>query len=213
VVIVLLDTGPAQLPLVSDELGAGIDIGQLLTPLTRYTRRQDTFAIDNGAFAGFNATAFKSLLKREWDHRNRCLFVTVPDVVGSARRTLEVFDHWYPKLHGWPLALACQNGQEQQPIRWDLIACAFIGGDDEFKDGPHAAAIVKAAMAMDKHVHIGRLNGVERAKRFVDLCGDYPKVSIDGSGISQYSHMRVKLGRAIRGDDEEPKLFSEGEAA
>jgi hypothetical protein len=35
--------------------------------------------------------------------------------------------------------------------------------------------------------------------------------SIDGSGISMYSHMRVKLGRAIRGE-EEPGLF-ETEAA
>ncbi len=83
--IALLDNGQ-DLDTCAVELGC--EVGQLLTPLTRYTLRDPgrPWAIDNGAFAGFDARAFLSLLEREKHHRENCLFVTVPDVVGAARR-------------------------------------------------------------------------------------------------------------------------------
>ena len=115
-----------------DECGAeiGVPVGQLLTPLTRYRLREPSlpWAIDNGAFSSFDAKTFGALLDRESHRAERCLFVTVPDVVGSARRTLEVFERWAPRLNGWRLALACQDGQESLPIPWDEIAAVFIGG-------------------------------------------------------------------------------------
>lgn len=187
--IVLLDTNAKQWEQAPAELGNGVEVGQLLTPLTRFTDRGVRYAIDNGAFAGFDAAAFLSLLKRQRPHRDRCLFVAVPDVVGSARRTLEVFRGWYPKLHGWPVALVAQDGQEDLEIPWRLIDAVFIGGSTEFKLSRHAEAIVKAAKAMGKHVHIGRVNTPGRFDKFLAMGAD----SIDGSGISQYSHMRKEL--------------------
>ena len=109
--IALLDNGQ-DLDECAGELGC--EVGQLLTPLTRYRLRDASkpWAIDNGAFAKFEREAFVSLLEREEHHKERCLFVSAPDVVGSARRTLEVFERWKPKLEGWKLALVCQDGQE-----------------------------------------------------------------------------------------------------
>jgi len=164
---------------------------QLLTPLTRYRNRHPKahFAIDNGAFSRFNRKGFLTLLKREARRKSLCRFVAVPDVVGSARRTLEVFDHWKHELRGWTLALVAQDGLEDLPIPWDEIGAIFIGGSTEWKMSAHAAAIVKAGKALDKWVHIGRVNDPKRFNYFKKMGAD----SVDGSGISQYSWMRERL--------------------
>jgi hypothetical protein len=186
--IALLDNGQDL-----DECAAeiGCEVGQLLTPLTRYTLRDPSkpWAIDNGAFARLDIPAFLSLLRREQHHQDRCLFVTVPDVVGSARRTLEVFEHWKDKLAGWKLALACQDGQEHLPIPWDEIDAVFIGGSTNWKGSDYVAHIVRAAKAMGKWAHIGRVNGAVRWDHFQKLGAD----SADGTGIARYSHMREAI--------------------
>lgn len=186
--IALLDNGQDL-----DECAAeiGCEVGQLLTPLTRYRLRDPSrpWAIDNGAFAKLDIPAFMSLLERERGRRDGCLFVTVPDVVSSARRTLEVFDRWKDRLAGWPLALACQDGQEHLPIPWDDIRAVFIGGSTNWKCGQHATHIIKAAQALGKWVHIGRVNHGERVEHFAKLGAD----SFDGTGIARYSHMREAI--------------------
>jgi hypothetical protein len=186
--IALLDNGQDL-----DECAAeiGCNVGQLLTPLTRYKLRNPDapWAIDNGAFAGFDEAAFLALLAREEHHRDRCLFVTAPDVVGSARRTLEVFEHWYPRLSRWKLALACQDGQEHLPIPWNRIGAVFIGGSTNWKCSHHAVQIIQAAQLLGKHVHVGRVNGAERWEHFERLGVD----SVDGTGLARYSHMRQAI--------------------
>ena len=129
--LVLLDTSQS-LDVCASEIGC--EVQQLLTPLTRFKlqRPDANFAIDNGAFSQFNGKAFESLLAREFNRREQCLFVCVPDVVGSARRTLEVFEHWKESLEDWPLALVAQDGQQDLPIPWDEIDAIFIGGSTEF---------------------------------------------------------------------------------
>lgn len=165
---------------------------QLFTPLTRYRNRHHDrmFAIDNGAFSRFNRKAFEALLEREKERKHLCRFVSVPDVVGSARRTLEVFDYWYPLLNQWPLALVAQDGQGDLPIAWDQIAAVFIGGTNAFKLSQDAVQIIKAAKMMDKWVHVGRVNSPDRFEGFKDLGVD----SVDGSGIAQYTWMRERIG-------------------
>ncbi|MDE2097994.1 MAG: hypothetical protein KGL39_12145 [Patescibacteria group bacterium] len=184
--IVLLDTSDDLLA-ASQELG--MSVGQLLTPLTRFRNRGGKFAIDNGAFAGFQRQQFLSLLEREYPNRNRCLFVVVPDVVGSARRTLEVFERWLPMLAGWPLALAAQDGQEDLPIPWDSLSALFIGGTTKFKMSQEAEAIIRAAQELGKWVHVGRVNTPARMDRFLDLGVD----SCDGTGLSRFSWMRKEV--------------------
>jgi hypothetical protein len=199
-VIALLDNGQ-DLEECAAELGR--DVGQLLTPLTRYKLRDPSrpFGIDNGRFsAGWSEAAFLALLKRETEHRDKCLFVTVPDVVGSARRTLEVFERWKDRLAGWRLALACQDGQEHLPLPWDDIAAVFIGGSTNWKCGDHAKHIIQAAQALGKWVHVGRVNDPSRWKHFEALGAD----SADGTGIARYSHMR----QAIAAPDRQGDIFA-----
>lgn len=187
----LLDTSH-DLSVCADELGVGIeDVGQLITPLNGFKNRGCKFAIDNGAYSSFNGDRFLARLEREESNRDNCLFVVCPDVVGSAIRTLEVFHHWYPRLHRWPIALACQNGQENLEIPWRLIHAVFIGGDNEFKMSEGAKQIVKAAQILGKWTHVGRVN---TPLRFAEI-DSWGVDSVDGSGISLYSHMR----HAVRG--------------
>jgi hypothetical protein len=187
--IALLDTGQDLEECASD---LGCAVGQLLTPLTRYSLRDAgrPWAIDNGAFSDFRVAAFRALLEREAHHKERCLFVTVPDVVGSARRTLEVFAGWKDRLAGWKLALACQDGQEDLAIPWGEIAGVFNGGSTNWKCSRHAVQIIRAAKALEKWVHVGRVNGQERFDHFEALGVD----SLDGSGLARYTHMRKAIG-------------------
>jgi hypothetical protein len=193
---VLLDNGQ-DLDQCAEELGC--KVGQLLTPLTRYRlRNPDLFAIDNGGYSGFDADAFMALLRREEERKDACLFVTVPDVVASARRTLEIFERWRPKLIGWKVALVVQDGQESLPIPWDDIDAVFIGGTTSWKCSPYVEQIIKAAQILEKWVHAGRVNDPRRFKHFEDLGVN----SCDGTGLARYTHMR----RAISARDDQKEL-------
>jgi len=174
--------------------------GQLLTPLTQYSRWDGVWACDNGAFSRFDANAFLRLLRRNQDWRDACIFVAAPDVVGSARRTLEVFERWYPMLTPWPVALVAQDGIEDLRIPWELLAAIFIGGSTEWKMSRAAADVVKAARLMDVHIHVGRINTPRRWKHFCDLGAD----TCDGSGVARFDWMLAKIASC---DFEDRPLF------
>lgn len=202
--IALLDTNQ-PFSVCAEELGA--EVHQLFTPLTRFSAQEPDgiFGIDNGAFSGFPAKSFVSLLEREYKRRELCKFVAVPDVVGSARRTLEVFEHWRKRMSGWPLALVAQDGQEHHDIPWAHIKAVFIGGSTEWKMGRHAVETIRAAQAMGKWVHAGRVNTAGRWEYFEKLGVD----SIDGSGLARYSWMRERINDART----RPTLFDKAENA
>jgi len=192
----LLDNGQ---DLAECEREIGLPVGQLLTPLTRYKLRDPSrpWAIDNGGFKKLDVPGLLSLLKREEHHRENCLFVAMPDIVGSAQRTLELFEHFAPQLQGWKLALVCQDGQEIAPIPWDRIAAVFIGGSTNWKCSAHVEQIIKTALVLGKHVHAGRVNTPERWHWF-EQQGAH---TADGSGLARYSHMRRAIAnRGVQGD-------------
>lgn len=186
--IALLDNGQ-DLDQCAGELGC--QVGQLLTPLTRYRLRSRLWAIDNGGYSGVDIPAFLALLSREQHRQEECLFVAVPDVVGSARRTLEVFGLWKARLSGWNLAIVCQDGQEHLPIPWEDIAAVFIGGSTSWKCSPHVEQIIRAAKSLEKWVHVGRVNDPTRFRHFEELGAD----SCDGTGIARYTHMREAIAQ------------------
>lgn len=204
--IALLDTSH-DLKECEQEIGCPVE--QLLTPGTRFNLQDPTkpFAVDNFFFTKVNTEGFLSLLEREESRRHLCRFVSVPDVVGSARRTLELFDRWYsrPELYRWPLALVAQDGQEDLPIDWDSIEAIFIGGTTDFKMSRHAVQIIKTAQALGKWTHVGRVNTPDRFLHFERLGVD----SVDGSGISRYSWMREKIRRARSQADDQGSLLTE----
>ncbi len=185
----LLDIGETQWSALCEDVRPLV-AGQLLTPLTGYSRWSDYFAIDNGAFSGFRRDAFKALLDREKEHAKKCLFVCVPDVVGDGRRTLEIFYGRHTFIpREWPVAFVCQDGSENHAICWDAIAAVFIGGTTHWKMSQHATAIIKCAKILGKHVHIGRVNTPERWNHFEKLGAD----TCDGSGLSMYDHMLKRI--------------------
>lgn len=169
----------------------GCEVEQLLTPLTRFRlqRPESRFAIDNGGYSNFEEAAFMALLEREKERIDNCIFVCAPDVVGSARRTLEIFSAWRGKIYPWPVALVIQDGQQDLPIPWEQFKAVFIGGTTDFKMSEHVRHIVAAAKIMGKWVHAGRVNTPGRFEYFEKLGAD----SIDGTGLSRYSWMREAI--------------------
>lgn len=183
-------------------------LGQLLTPLTRYANAGGLFAIDNGAFGGLNVNSFRSLIERESRNYGNCLFVVCPDIVGNARRTLELFERRRLWIRGWPVALVAQDGQEDLPVPWDELDCLFIGGDDPWKESRASRDLVRTAKALGKHVHVGRVNTWPRYKLFADLGAD----TCDGSGVARYSHMLRDIERKLDDRQKERSLFDDREA-
>jgi hypothetical protein len=188
--IALLDNGQ---DLAECEAEIGVPVGQLLTPLTRYRLRDSErpWAIDNGGFSELDIPAFKALLAREAHHQSRCLFVSAPDIVGSAQRTIELFPRFLPMLEGWKVAFVVQDGQEMLPIPWDNCAAIFIGGSTNWKCSHHVVQIIRTAKLLGKHVHAGRVNDPNRFQHFEDLGVD----TCDGSGLARYTHMRRAVAR------------------
>jgi len=73
----------------------------------------------------FNLTATLSWLDLMQPYRQTCLFLTVPDYVGNAKATLDIFNE-YAWLGDWPLAFVAQDGQELLPLPYS--AALFVGG-------------------------------------------------------------------------------------
>lgn len=204
----LIDTSKANL----ERLNCDLVAGQLLTPLTNYKNCGETFAMDNGAFAGFDRQSFFRMLKRNEEHKERCLFVTVPDIVGSATRTRELYFH-FTQLDGMkPWAkkwcFVMQDGMENERIDWYAMRHIFIGGSNDFKDSHAAYDIVKTAKALGVPVHVGRVNTYKRYRAFADLGAD----TCDGSGIAKYDHMLLEIKKrqaASQPQQTQSNLFGE----
>ena len=155
--------------------------GQLLTPLTRYSRGHSVYAIDNGCFSSFREANFRSLLRREHHVRADALFVCVPDKVGSHRRTLELWGEHRHLVDGYKAAFVAQDGYDGFPNGAEAL---FIGGTDAFKNSSDCVNACVEARSQGLHVHIGRVNGPERFLRFMSIAD-----TCDGSGVSRYDHM------------------------
>lgn len=191
--LALLDSSKKQFDLAHSEL-EGFKIGQLLTPLTQYRSYGTTFAIDNGAYSKFQMGNFLGLIEREKDNKDKCLFITMPDIVGNARRTLESFDIWSEKLCAWPRALVLQEGIDDLDIPWRKISAIFIGGGNAFKTSKAVRDIVKCAKLLGKWTHMGRVNGKDRIIDAHEMGID----SIDGSGISRFSQRRLSISQSLK---------------
>lgn len=177
----LVDTNPPALKTLADAHPAFV-AGQLLCPVHGRSNWGGTFAMDNSAYTKFDAAAFMRMQKRNEHAKDRCLFVTCPDVVGSMRRTLEIWRHRDRFEAGFKLTLVLQNGAEDLDIPWHETQAIFIGGADPFKESAACRDLIKTAKVFGLHVHCGRVNQIARfeymAEQGVDTC--------DGSGAARF---------------------------
>lgn len=202
----LIDKSPAEIKRKQQQ-HPGLILGQLATPLTNNANWGGPFAIDNGAYSGLDRQAFFRCLKKHEPHKENCLFVAVPDIVGNARRTVELYyaitaqdDGLKPWTDHW--ALVAQDGLEDLSIQWNGVRQLFIGGNasTNWKESNACYDIVRTAKALGVHVHVGRVNTPKRYDNFSELGAD----TCDGSGVSQYDWMIDRIANDV--DDPHPKL-------
>jgi hypothetical protein len=161
------------------------------------------YGLDNGCFGGELKTDWYRLLDEA--QSNRPVFVCLPDIVGSARRTMDLFSYFEMRTNGLPRALVLQDGIEDVEIPWGKISAVFVGGSDAFKIAPAAFSAARCAKMLGKWVHVGRVNEPRRVANWLGIAD-----SIDGSGISRYDHMLRAVCQAISGTDPQPSLLPDG---
>lgn len=147
-----------------------------------------TWAMDNGAFSGFDEGAFVRMLEA-YQHQAGCLFVTAPDVVGDAASTLARWPFWAQLLTGLghKPAFVAQDGLTPARVPWDALGALFIGGSTAYKESAEARTLCGIAKAKGIWVHWGRVNGKRRYELAVKAGAD----SIDGTGFSMYPDTNI----------------------
>jgi hypothetical protein len=153
------------------------------------------WAMDNGAFTGFDAGAFVRMLQR-FDGIPGCLFVTAPDVVGDAACTRDLWPFWSRLIRGvgHRPALVAQDGLRPGDVPWDELGALFVGGSTEFKEGRLARTLCGIARAKGVWCHWGRVNG----KRRYELAMKAGAQSIDGTGFSMFPDTNIPLAEEWR---------------
>ena len=197
---ILLDLSPAMIAERRERYE--FDFWQLRTPLTKYARAVGIpYALDNGCFAEFREETWERLLDEA--DRDRPLFVTLPDIVGDAQRTAELFEIFWTRTQELPRALVLQDGIERVRIPWNDIKAVFIGGSDQFKYSQWAINAAVTAKRLGKWVHVGRVNTAARVRNWLGLAD-----SIDGSGICRFDHMLEDVLAQIRGEHPQTALIA-----
>jgi len=194
---ILLDKSPATIQQQRERFGDVI--WQLRTPLTGYKLAGVPYGLDNGAFTRFDERKWRKLVDEAREVKP--LFVCLPDIVGSARRTLELFEAFKPATLGVPRALVLQDGIGDFAIPWTHLDAVFIGGSDKFKTSEEAFSAARTAKILGKWVHVGRVNTAKRVEQWIGVAD-----SCDGSGMSQYDHMLIDVVRAISGETKQELL-------
>lgn len=182
----LVDTNPPDLRKLVDE-NPDFVAGQLLCPVHGRSNWGGVFAMDNSAFTKFDGPAFIRMQKRNEHFKDRCLFVTCPDVVGNMRRTLEIWRHRERFEAGFPLTLVLQNGAEDSDIPWGETQAIFLGGVDPWKESAACRDLIKTAKVFGLHVHCGRVNQIARFEYMADLGVD----TCDGSGAARFGFRQL----------------------
>lgn len=199
---IMLDCSPAKIEEYSKRYN--YNFGQLRTPLTAYALSDKVYGLDNGCFSKFEKKKWRRLVAeaKEQELISQPKFVCSPDIVGDARRTLELFDQFYDEISPLPVCLVLQDGIGDFSIDWNRVDAVFVGGSDAFKVSNEAFNACKAAKMLDKWVHVGRVNTAQRVSNWMGLAD-----SIDGSGISKYDYMLEAVLTEILGEKAQKELI------
>lgn len=199
---IMLDLSPKRIAELSEKYDH--EFWQLRTPLTKYKIAGVPYGLDNGCFTKFDEPTWLRLIQEARESEAEIKFVTLPDIVGDATRTLDLFEEYRFKTQFLPRALVLQDGIGQHRIDWHKIDAVFVGGSDSFKISQEAMNCAKVAKMLGKWVHVGRVNTAHRLKDWLDLAD-----SIDGSGICRYDHMLEKMMMFLKKGDDQITMFDE----
>lgn len=161
--------------------------GYLVTPRKRgipsfISQQLAPWAADNDAFSGtFDPDRFFPWLESLSAWKSTCLFVTIPDQVGDAGATLDLFERWSPEVRalGYPLALAIQDNIRSAQIPWTAIDAVFLGGSTPWILSGAALDLLREAKDRGKWTHAGRVNSQKRVQHFWHYA-----LSFDGTGFA-----------------------------
>lgn len=192
----LIDTNPDAVVQLANEL-PDLVAGQLVVANKGRRNWGGCFAMDNSAFIKFDCNKFRRMQQSHAAFKANCLFVACPDVVGNARRTLELWKRREVFASGFDLCLVAQDGIEDIEIPWDEMQSIFIGGKDPWKDSSACIDVVKTAKILGKHVHCGRVNQIKRYKTFAEVGCD----TCDGSSIAIYKEKIYDIARELKSGD------------
>jgi hypothetical protein len=163
------------------------NLGVLSSPRRFYRAAEGveswSWAADNDAYSAWEPIRYKEMLDGIKGLES-CLFVTAPDVVGDASKTMKLFWSWVDviKETGLPVALVAQDGLTADHVPWWWIDALFIGGSTSFKMGPEAEYLALAARENGKWLHMGRVNGHQRVRYAKAIGCD----SIDGTSLTWF---------------------------
>lgn len=199
---IMLDCSSAKIEEYSKRYN--YNFGQLRTPLTAYGLSDKVYGLDNGCFSKFDKKTWRRLVSeaKGQDLEYQPKFVCSPDIVGDARRTLELFDQFYDEISPLPVCLVLQDGIGDFNIDWNRVDAVFVGGSDAFKVSNEAFNACKAAKMLGKWVHVGRVNTAQRVSNWMGLAD-----SIDGSGISKYDYMLEAVLVEMLGEKAQKELI------
>lgn len=183
-------------------------LGHLITPrgwnsIPSILRTGLPWAVDNGAFSGFDRERFLQLLGR-CVGQPRLLWVVCPDVVADARSTLTLWPWWsiFCRSRGLPVAFVLQDGQEDHDLP-DADAY-FVGGSTRWKLSQASADLCAEVKHVGKHLHMGRCNTRKRMRTAWSRGCD----SFDGSIFSRMDRKFLEKGLSWLAQVEaEPDLF------
>ncbi len=190
----------AEQTILKREALFGWDFWQLRTPISRHKITKRPYGLDNGCFTSFRERTWTRMLVEA--RENKPVFVCLPDIVGDARRTLELFEQFETVTEGLPRALVLQDGIGALTIPWSKIEAVFVGGTDNFKISPECTSAVAAAKILNKWIHVGRINSAARLSNWLGV-GD----SLDGSGISKIDYRLGDLLSSIKSADDQHSLL------
>ncbi len=208
----LISSTPKILPSLLDEFHPWV--GTLVTPrngaLRQAMRLWEShgcwWAADNDAFSGFDPKAYRRMLDGIAGLPG-CLFVTVPDLVGTSVGTYYRWLDWaWPveEAAQQPLAFVIQDHNQHTIVPWGEFDALFVGGTTEWKLSRHCAALVREAKARGKHVHYGRANSERRYRVAHDLGAG----SVDGTNVCRFPDAHLpRFLRLLRKLDQERPLY------
>lgn len=186
-------------------------IGQIVTPAAGNTITEGAdWCADNAVFSDQypGDDAYLAWLADREGAAGRCVFAVAPDVVCDAVATLDRSAPMLDRIRkaGYPVALAMQNGIERLAVPWADFDVAFLGGDTEWKLGPHARRLTVEARAHGKGVHMGRAN----SRRRLRIAAQMGCHSADGTYLAYGPDKNLpKLVGWLRELDTQPPLWEE----